>query len=192
MPAAFVRTHPIASNDRQSAQGMVALLRSGEIESASLVIRRDKGQTESVTIASSLIEVIAEYVAVIQNSKEVGIFADDPEVTPEQAAELLGMSRPTVVQRIRQGEIKGRMVGAHHRIPMSEVLAFRRKEEERNATLADLASRENSKRFAVANTVMEGGSVLPPTETLLDTWSKGEINDEDLIAQTLQRYAPGG
>lgn len=189
MPAAFVRTHPIASEDRQSAQSILNLLRGGSIESASLVVMRDHGKSETVTIAKSLIEAITDYVTLVQNSRQIGIFSDDPEVSPEQAAELLGMSRPTVIQRIRQGELNARMVGAHHRILMSDVLAFLRKEEERKLA-EDRADRQSSSRFAIASTVMEGGVVHPETEALLENWAEGEISDDELIARTLQRFTP--
>lgn len=44
-----------------------------------------------------------------------------------------------VVQRIKCGDLKARMVGAHHRIKMSEVLAFGAREAERDAALAEFS-----------------------------------------------------
>ena len=188
MPAAFIRTHLIAPEDRQSAQSILNLLRGGAIDSASLVVMR-QGKSETVTIANSLIDAITDYVALVQNSRQIGIFSDDPEVSPEQAAELLGMSRPTVIQRIRQGKLNARMVGAHHRILMSDVLAFLRNEGERKVA-EDRADRHSSSRFAIASTVMEGGVVHPETKAHLENWAEGEIGDDELIAGAIQRFAP--
>jgi excisionase family DNA binding protein len=111
------------------------------------------------------------------------------KVTPEQASDLLGISRPTVVQRIKRGELKAHMVGAHHRILMSSLIAFRRREIERAA--ADFEVRSDAVRFAVANNAIEGGQVLPETEAKLDEWARGEIDDDELIEQTLRRFGPG-
>ncbi|MGH9113903.1 MAG: helix-turn-helix domain-containing protein [Acidimicrobiales bacterium] len=47
------------------------------------------------------------------------------EVTTQQAAEVLNVSRPTVVRLIDQGELAARKVGSHRRIPLPELLAFR-------------------------------------------------------------------
>lgn len=189
MPAAEIKTHNVAPDDRRSANGVAELLRSGSIESVSLVVRRPEGRAESVTLNGSLVETIRDLIGLVQTSDQVGMFSDDPELTPEQASDLLGMSRPTVVQRIKSGELPARMVGAHHRIRMSEALAFKRHEEER--TSLEISARRESARFAVANTVMEGGTVLLETEALLEHWSQGEIDDEELIEQTVQRFAPG-
>jgi hypothetical protein len=58
------------------------------------------------------------------------------------------------------------MVGAHHRILMSDLIAFRNRELEKAA--ADFEARSEAARFAVANTVIEGGHVLPETEELMN------------------------
>jgi hypothetical protein len=64
-------------------------------------------------------------------------------------------------------------------------------EAERNSAFADIAARKGSVRFAIANTVIEGGTVLPETEALLESWAQGEIDDDELMEQTLQRFELG-
>jgi len=56
---------------------------------------------------------------------------------------------------------------------------------------AEQLSRSEAVRFAVTNTAIEGGHVLPATEKLLDRWTRGEIDDNELMAQTLKRFGPG-
>lgn len=52
-------------------------------------------------------------------------------LSPQQAASYLGVSRPTVVRWINEGLLTDRPVGAHHRVPESEVLDLvRRRDEE--------------------------------------------------------------
>lgn len=55
----------------------------------------------------------------------------------------------------------------------------------------DTEARSDSVRFAIANNAIEGGHVLPETEAALDEWARGEIDDDDLIEQTLKRFGPG-
>jgi predicted nucleotidyltransferase len=62
---------------------------------------------------------------------------------------------------------------------------------ERDAGRADIRSRADSVRFAVANTMIEGGTVLPETEALLERWAKNEIGYKTLIDLILQRFGPG-
>jgi len=192
MPAAAVKTHIVAPEERLSAKDVAEFLtRATSLGSVKLVIQSPLGRDQFVSLSEGLVVTIRELIGLIEISDQVGMFADDPDVTPEQASDLLGVSRPTVVQRIKNGDLKARMVGAHHRIRMSDLVAFQQQETERTSALAQVEARRDSVRFAVANTVMEGGEVLPETETLLDNWTQGNIDDDELIEQTLQRFGPG-
>jgi excisionase family DNA binding protein len=53
------------------------------------------------------------------------VLDDDAKVSPEEAARLLGVSRPMVVRWIDEGLLVDEPVGTHHRIPVSSVLVLR-------------------------------------------------------------------
>ncbi|UZE51557.1 antitoxin VbhA family protein [Rhodopseudomonas sp. P2A-2r] len=55
-----------------------------------------------------------------------------------------------------------------------------------------LQARSDAVRFAVTNTAIEGGQVLPETESALDEWAHGEIDDAELMEQTLRKFGKGG
>lgn len=52
----------------------------------------------------------------------------------------------------------------------------------------DKTTRSEAARFAVANTVIEGGCVLPETEKLMDEWIRGKIDDDELIERGLKMF----
>lgn len=53
----------------------------------------------------------------------------DKELTPNQAAEALGMSRPHLLKFIRSGALKHHLVGAHQRISYEDFLDFQTRYE---------------------------------------------------------------
>ena len=59
---------------------------------------------------------------------------EDAEVSPEKAAEILRISRPTLLKKLDNGEIPFHYVGFHRRIAVADVLAYRNKQKERAQT----------------------------------------------------------
>jgi len=82
--------------------------------------------------ARLLIEMLKEMGA----GNGVTLVPIEAEMTTQQAAELLNVSRPYVVGLIDKGVLPARMVGSQRRLPLKEVLAY--KEETRARALAAL------------------------------------------------------
>jgi excisionase family DNA binding protein len=60
------------------------------------------------------------------------------KLTTQQAADLLGVSRPTVVRLINDGVLPAERIGNRHRLLLDDVLAYR--EERRNRQYEALAA----------------------------------------------------
>jgi len=81
-----------------------------------------------VDALEAILEELSEGHSVVLSTSE----RRDPELTTTEAAELLGMSRPTLINLLEAREIPYRMVGTHRRIRRSHVRAYL-KQTERSA-----------------------------------------------------------
>ncbi len=63
------------------------------------------------------------------------------ELTTQEAADLLHISRPTLIRLLKEGKIEFHKVGTHRRVPFKSAMAFKRRiDAERREALAELAA----------------------------------------------------
>ncbi len=83
------------------------------------------GDEVKVSVSRETAEWLARIVDARSRGQRVVVTHGRAEVTPAEAAALLGVSRPQVRKFMDEGKLGFRMVGAHHRIPMESIEAFR-------------------------------------------------------------------
>jgi len=66
---------------------------------------------------------------------------DDPdEVSAKDAADILKVSRPYILNLLKKGVLPYRMVGSHHRIPMNAVISYKQDQAPRRRSLEALTA----------------------------------------------------
>ncbi|WP_027344459.1 helix-turn-helix domain-containing protein [Hamadaea tsunoensis] len=102
------------------------------------------GPEVRVALSRETAELMSELIDARARGEEIVVTPRSTEVTPTEAAVLLGMSRPQVRKLMDQGLLQFRKVGTHHRIRVSSIRAFLASERpRRHEALADLAALQN-------------------------------------------------
>ena len=75
----------------------------------------------------ALSHVVTGIISALADGKDIQLMAHPDNMTTVQAARRIGVSRPTLMKAIRNGDIPARMVGTHHRLRFTDVEKFRKK-----------------------------------------------------------------
>lgn len=96
---------------------------------------------EGVPLPSSLRRVLLAAARQLAEGNGVSVMAVTADVTTQQAADLLNVSRPFLVGLLEKGELPFHKVGTHRRIRLKDLLAYRRRRDaSRRAVIARLAT----------------------------------------------------
>ena len=96
---------------------------------------------EQIALPLEAYEVLRQVVAAMQNGESVSVEPIDRQLTTQQAASLLGISRSTLVRLLDENELPFDRLGdsRHRRLRLHDVLAYReRKRLDRRARLDEL------------------------------------------------------
>ena len=96
----------------------------GQLEATAYALVSADGR-EQVAVPADLQRVLLQVVAVMSQGLAVSIIPQTVQLTTQQAADLLGVSRPTLVKLLDKDQIPFERVGTHRRLQLRDVLEYR-------------------------------------------------------------------
>jgi excisionase family DNA binding protein len=93
----------------------------------------------AVELPASAAALLRRVVHLLAAGHAVAVAPLERELTPRQAAEILGVSRPYLVRLLDRGDIPWMRTGTHRRVRLEDVLEYKRRRDiERRAALREL------------------------------------------------------
>jgi excisionase family DNA binding protein len=80
---------------------------------------------EQIELPEALHQVLVQAVAALQAGKAVTLSPTMTKLTTQQAADLLGVSRPTVVRLMEDGDLPFERVGNRRKVLLKDLLTYR-------------------------------------------------------------------
>jgi excisionase family DNA binding protein len=99
--------------------------RIGALRQASLCLELEGGQRTSVPLPAAVLGLLQQILVQMAQGNAVTLLPVHAELTTQQAADLLNVSRPFLIERLEQGEIPFRKVGTHRRIRLADLMAHK-------------------------------------------------------------------
>lgn len=96
---------------------------------------------ETVELPAKLFEVLRQAADALAHGRGVSIVPQDMKLTTQQAADFLGISRPTLIKFLEAGLIEFDKVGRHRRITLRALLAYQERSRLNRRTTLRRAAR---------------------------------------------------
>jgi excisionase family DNA binding protein len=142
----FDPTEPVAPTEadaqlaRDSARQLAPQLANANGTVQLRVVAPD-GDGETVTIPTAAFRLLVTILAQMASGNAVRLIPHHAELTTQEAAELLNVSRPYLVRLLDDGRIPFRRVGTHRRVLFKDVMTYKAEHRRaRGAALDELTS----------------------------------------------------
>lgn len=123
-----------------ASQRELAAYLSTKAETQRIQVFDDKNQPHPIELPTSAIRLLVDILAELAEGNAVKVIPVHAEVTTQEAADLLNVSRPHVVKLLEAGELPFHKTGKHRRIRFADLMAYKAKREARSeAAMVELA-----------------------------------------------------
>ncbi len=92
----------------------------------------DAKQAPSIELPPQALRAIADLLGLMGQQQPIMIIPQKHELTTQEAAGFLNVSRPYVIKQIEDGSLKCRKVGRHRRIEFQELMRFQKAQQQKS------------------------------------------------------------
>jgi excisionase family DNA binding protein len=114
----------------------------GRRSSIRIQLLNDGEEAETLAVPASALRLFLHILTEMSQGNAVTLIPTHTELTTQQAADLLNVSRPYVVKLLDEGKIPCRTVGKYRRVRFDDLMTYKRKDDEARAKVLDQLTAE--------------------------------------------------
>jgi excisionase family DNA binding protein len=132
---------------RESSRRL-ANLHVGRKGSVRLHVETDGGKEETVAVPLLALDILTVILGEMAKGNAVTCLPTHAELTTQQAADLLNVSRPYLIELLEKGAIPFRKVGTHRRVLLHDLMAYKHTvDQQRRKALEELSALDQELGF---------------------------------------------
>lgn len=133
-----------APGEKQAAtegQRALAAYLSTQSDTQLIQITSTDGQLHPIELPTSALRLLQEVLAELALGNAVKVVPVHAELTTQEAADLLNVSRPYVVQLMESGQLPFHKAGTHRRVKFADLQAYKAQRDQTSANaMSDLGA----------------------------------------------------
>lgn len=134
----------LAADAAVAAKALAELNTGGRTRKAKRIAleARDESHRVRAEVPMEVFQLFLQLLTELAQGHAVTIVPDSKEVTTQQAAGVLNVSRPYVVQLLEEGKIPFRRVGTRRRIRFDDLVRYKNRDDAARKRVADALAKE--------------------------------------------------
>ena len=130
---------PVPPTDRDVRMARESSRRLSPFASQDLRVRVADAEGPDVELPAAAVQLLVHLLAQMAEGNAVTLMPIHAELTTQQAAELLGVSRPFLIKELDAGKLPFRKVGTHRRVMFADLRRYKESmDAARHAALDEL------------------------------------------------------
>ncbi|TQV70747.1 helix-turn-helix domain-containing protein [Exilibacterium tricleocarpae] len=137
MPVQKIVHLPTPAEVEQAKVSSRTLSKYTNVERVQLSLRGCNGESDDLVLPGHVLQILLDVLSEMSKGNAVSLIPHHQELSTQEAASLLNVSRPFLVGLLEKGEIPFRKVGAHRRVLLNDVLAYKERCDCQRAEVLD-------------------------------------------------------
>jgi len=136
MTRASTAHEPVEPTEEESSIARDSSRRLSGLTKSDLRIRISD-TNEEVKLPAPAVRLLVEMLSELAEGNAVTLVPIHAELSTQQAAEIIGVSRPFLVKLLEEGKLPYRKVGTHRRVLFKDLMAYKRKDDQKRLETMD-------------------------------------------------------
>lgn len=125
MSASKIAQLPTPQEIEEAKDSSRKLSKYANAQRVQLSMRGSNGQSDEMILPGHVLQILLDVLSEMSRGNAINLVPVHQELTTQEAANLLNVSRPFLVRLLEEGQMPFRKVGAHRRVCLKDVLAYK-------------------------------------------------------------------
>ncbi|MHA7817960.1 MAG: helix-turn-helix domain-containing protein [Pseudohaliea sp.] len=113
------------------------LAKYADTDRVHMTLRGSNGESDELVLPGHALQMLLTVLSEMSQGNAISLIPRHQELSTQEAASLLNVSRPFLVGLLEKGEIAHHKVGSHRRVRLEDVLAYREKVDRQRVDALD-------------------------------------------------------
>lgn len=126
-----------AETAAEAARALAEVIPAKRTSRTRVTISPEEAPQQKIVVPAAAFQLLVDILAELANGNGVTVMPVKAELTTQQAADLLNVSRPYLVKLLEENKIPHRKVGTRRRVLLADLLTYKRKDDGRRLKVLD-------------------------------------------------------